>query len=1050
MRNNNLLPKIKEKSNLLRIKNDNNNNNSDGGNGNNNTHNIQNNKILFLFATILILTLISITSTNTHAQDVDIKLILPDNVTESNTTILTEKDDLLFYVCPNTDVTNIKASMVCKENFKFIDLDTIPWSNNCYLTKYDLEDINCQNLQIMFEYKEENQQIKLTKNIAIGKNSNILGYILTKQNANGGFDQNPLYTAYGIWVMANYGDIYSDEMSAAISWLKYNRDEEFKCWPKNSCDITTTSTILLLLKEAGFNDELRIVNDAKIWIEKNQNYLSNSKWTLRLDANEVYVKNDATCNITYEGIKVQINISVNTIKEYNITVNNNKDIKVDCSDEVQTTIFDQFNSVVYSKDQKNLQYHIGDACWGTQQFQTCKEYSNDNFVKYAINVDAAQEFMYNDLNLTITNDTRVSCSIRYGGQLATFSLPQNKSYEYSLLVNQEDDVIVNCDYNTKITIYNEDYIVSISNTTKNITYTIRNNCDITNKHTVCDVKATSASIAAGTNPELSELAYNWMLNNTIEDVVGEYIISKDILSNELFLLATTEDYYEEASPIMDWLTYNQNNDGSWGHSTKIRENLIETIYGALALAKFDTASSKEGIKDAKEWTKDYEPESGWGDVEKDSLAFWAIKDQIRPFLKSTPGIININQDEVQVNIVNPTDFNIKDISFEFTDGLDNFVSVEPVSEIFKKSYKRIVLKLKNKKEETHYGFIIIKNRNYQLAKIPVITSKLPDLGFTLPQNTIIYGDKTKVRASIPYKTNGTFACTLKWDTTLVDKVFTITNENNIEVTIETKEVKRQTRNVTGELICTKDQNSIRNSVSINIDQYVTKPFDVKPKSLIILETKKDISFEIENLIDKAITVSIDFDKDDGLLEINKRKITINPYEKENITIINLIPDELNFTQDYELIISSLGQEEIIPLRVAIIEIADTKTSFTNLYIILILLFIFTISWGYLKVNKLVKSKKQQDILKNIVNSLRKNKIYISVFAPFLESFLESKYPIKIAADSSTNDKVTIDSDMIVAVKFMKTIGKDEKTITEKLKAQGFNDAYIKELLKQTI
>lgn len=984
-----------------------------------------------------------------YSQEVEIKIILSDNATEYANQSLNDKEDLIFYVCPNTDVTNVKSALICKENFKFIELDTVNWKQKCYLSKYDLQDIDCQNIQLQFEYKEENQQIKLTKSVTVGKNSQILGYVLNKQNVNGGFDQNPLYTAYGIWVMSNYGGIYSNEIEAAQSWLKFNRDEQNKCWPKNACDITTTSLILFLLKESGFSDELRIVKDAKIWIEKNQNYLNGNLWTVRLDANEIYVEDDASCNITQGGVKSNINIPINTIYEKNMTVNNNENIKIDCTQEVQTTIFDQFGAVVYSKDQKSLDYHIGDACYGQQQFQTCTEYSNDNFVKYAVDIDANEEYLEKDLNLTITNDTKIACSILFGGQLATFSIPQNKSYEYSVLINQEDDIVVTCDYYTKISILNEDYVSLTSNITKNMTYAIRNNCDITNKYTVCDVKATSAAIASGINQDIGVLAYLWMLNNLKDDVVGKYVVSKDIFSNELFAISTPTDFKDEAEPVIEWLTFKQNNDGSWGHSTKIRENLVETIYGALALSKFNTSSSKEIIDDAKNWVKDYEPDTGWGDVEKDSLAFWAVKDQIRPFLKTDPSIITIDKDEVQVNVINPTDFNIKDITFEFTDGIDQYVEVEPISEIFKKSYKRIVLTLKNKKEETNYGFMIIKDKNYVLAKIPIITSKLPEINFNFPGNAIIYGDKTKVKTGINFKTNGSFVCTLKWDTTLIDKTFSVDKENFIDVTIETKEVKRQSRNVTGEIICVKDQNSIRNPVSIYIDQYTTKPFNTKPKSLIIIETKKDTSFEIENMIDKAITVDLGFDREPGLLEFDKRKVTINPQETENITIINLVPDELNFSQDYNIIVSSMGQEEKIPLRVSIIEIPKPKSSFTNIYIILVVIFIFTVTWGILKANRLYHDQKNYEKLRKIITKIRKNSIYQNILAPFTEKWLEKKFPLEVTDTSKIpQEKITIDGDMIVAVKFMKTIGKDDATIRQKLKAQGFSDAYINECIKQ--
>ena len=581
-----------------------------------------------------------------------------------------------------------------------------------------------------------------------------------------------------------------------------------------------------------------------------------------------------------------------------------------------------------------------------------------------------------------------------------------------------------------------------------MTYSILNNCDITTKYTVCDIKATSLAIATGIDNEQVPIGKEWMFDNYNEDIVGKYVQNKDLLSNAFFLLSVNDEDTDEVQPVIEWLAFNQNNDGSWGRSTKIKENLIETVFSAMALSHFNHSSTTEIVRDAKRWIEDFEPQEGWGDVEKNGLAFWAVKDQIRPFLKTSPQVILLNQEELPINLVNPTDFNIKDITFEFSDGLDAYVQVDPVAEIFKKSFKRIVLKLKNDKEETHQGFMTIKNNDFVLAKVPIITSKLPKIALTLDASATIYGDKTKIKASVAEKTQGTFTCALQWEDTLLERVFTVSDgQQNVDLTIETKEVKRQTRTVNGKIICTKDKNSIEQPVSLSINQYTTKPFDTTPKSMIIIETKKDLSFTIENLIDTPINVNIDFDKEPGLLEFDKRRITINPREKENITILNLIPENLNFTQDFTIIVSSLGQEEQLPLRVSIVILDSNKANFTNLYIILILGFIFTTAWGFLKLRSMMGDKKQYEQLRALVNRIRRNSFYQQALGPFFEPWLEKRFPMQMDSKAS-QEHITIDPDMIVAVAFMKTVGKDLETIKKKLKAQGFSDAYIAELLKQ--
>lgn len=1002
------------------------------------------NKKTLLYTVILLITILSL---NSFGEEVSIDIVKTSNQSKLTNTTLNSYDDLIFQVCPKAEIASQKASLVCKENYQYIELENIEWMNNCYLSKYNLEDINCENIQLQFEYIEKNQKVKLTKNIEISQNTKILGHIINKQDTNGGFSQDPLYTAYGVWVMSEYGSIYKDEIEAALSWLKYNRDDLQKCWPKNDCDIVKTGQILWILEQAGLKDELRIVKDAKIWIQKNQNLVKNAEWTIRLDSDIVYVQDDGICNITHKDNTNVIDMPINNKYETKINISNKETLTINCDEEVQTTILDQYGRIVHSNDQKFLEYNLGDACWGESQFATCKEYSNDNFVKYTVEVDAGLDNMYEDLNVTITNETKLACSVKYGGQIASFNLMQNQSYEYSLLVNQEDDVEVGCDYVAKMTIYDENYIQIVTNTTKNMTYSIKNNCDLTNKYTSCNVGATSLSVAVNKNKDFADNAYNWMLSETKEDVVGKYIKDKSIWENELFILSSNMDDYEDALPIIEWVAFKQNNDGSWGSSARIKENVVETIYGALALNKFNISSSQEIVNDAKKWIKDFEPEEGWGDVEKNSLAFWAIKDQIKPFLKSNPIIITLDKDEVPVNIINPTDFNIKNIDFVITDELKEIVEIEPIAEINKKSFKRIIIKVNSKTESKKFGYLIIKNEKQELSKIPVILKRMPKIDFALPEKITMYGDKSKTKALINSKTNGTFECTVTWDNTLIDKAFKTTNKDYVEFFIEAKEVKRQNRNVTGKIICQKEGNTISQDISLMIDQYSTKPFSISPRSLISIESGKDISFTITNKIDKSINVDIKFDKEPGFFELDNRHISINPNDKENITILNLAPEDLNFSNDFKITVSSLGQEEIIPFRVALVIDDKQKTNFTLIYILLVLGFIITTFWGFMKLKDISNQDKQKNQIRDLINNIRKKDWYKKTLAPLLEKYLEKKYPLNIDQGKSSNE-LHIDNDMIVAVQFMKTIGKSDSDITEKLKGQGFNDQYISEILKK--
>jgi hypothetical protein len=128
-------------------------------------------------------------------------------------------------------------------------------------------------------------------------------------------------------------------------------------------------------------------------------------------------------------------------------------------------------------------------------------------------------------------------------------------------------------------------------------------------------------------------------------------------------------YYKNDNELTDTLKFSQNNLGSWGTSS-IYNDIKKTAWSVIGLQRVNAGS--EYVKDGEKWIYYNEPDTGWGDIEKNTLAYMSIKEQIKPYLK----INSVNEIEkvTKFTIENPTIHHLKDIKVIMSKELIDYVS----------------------------------------------------------------------------------------------------------------------------------------------------------------------------------------------------------------------------------------------------------------------------------------------------------------------------------------------------------------------------------------
>lgn len=301
-------------------------------------------------------------------------LVLPSinavNITLENVNSLNplSSQNLNILTCGDFDQNSASTNVICHKTNQKINLDSYMWNDTCVFSTYNPYNLQCFNLDIISDYELNNISKRESINIDLKKTVKDPQLILNLQNWDGGFGS-PSDTAIAIWILSKFNDKYSDEIDSALTWLKTNRDNIYKCWPQGSCSTEETAKTMAYLSLAGYNDSKRIYYDGLVWLENKQNYIEDSDWYLELNSRE-----ENTCNITidgstttYTGLNDSVDLQVDFTAEYGLPIN------ISCNHSITTYIKDQTNlTVFYPKHSDQVYYKFpGGPCWSNDDWDGC-------------------------------------------------------------------------------------------------------------------------------------------------------------------------------------------------------------------------------------------------------------------------------------------------------------------------------------------------------------------------------------------------------------------------------------------------------------------------------------------------------------------------------------------------------------------------------------------------------------------------------------------------------------------------------------------------------
>ncbi len=548
------------------------------------------------------------------------------------------------------------------------------------------------------------------------------------------------------------------------------------------------------------------------------------------------------------------------------------------------------------------------------------------------------------------------CIISYKNNLYNkdnFTLQEGKVAAYKINPVPSQMLYVICDQNFQANLTTPDHDQVFIYEGDNLSYTTPYNCwSRDQKWGKCDLSTTLLATMTNISDKNKDLALEYLDSQLRSERSGEMYIGPDKNVTDAALYA----YVRDNQNITSWLRYKQNNDGSWGNGTS-QDEIIPTGFNILGLMRSGFNRTSEVIRDAEAWVNEKElgfslnetsKYEAWNSTEKNAHAFIVLKNNARPAIKSDPMLITIDKETTEVDIYNPTTFELDDISFEFSDNLKSHLTINPRDEIPSYSYVKQDITKKSGDTGTLYGYLYVKNHDVEIGKIPVMITDFPKIDINPAQDDyLVFGTKGTASFTVS-KTSHTFQCSLAWDDPDISsqKDYTV-NNNKLSVDLVFSSAERLEKTYAGTFNCTAQGQEYDIPVSVRVSRYETFPFSVKPESLFVNSTGQDRYMIIQNLLDETLDVSIAFMKNEPDFEISRKQVSIDPNTDVNVSIYNNVPENVNLTASDVIEVAALGQKKDVNFRAAIVAVPKKTFSPLLLWLIIGVIVVAVGTLGYL-------------------------------------------------------------------------------------------------------
>jgi hypothetical protein len=319
----------------------------------------------FLFILLMFSLLIPSVSASVLKSDIeDVYLIRPESKyldLDYYPPEYLEVEDLVFYTCVEQDNVTLTSTVICKDDNSFDDLTLYKWEkDNCFIADYDLAVRECSDSIIRSSYDLDNEVVTIEQELKENRLTSVMDIIEEAQYSDGGW-RDATDTAYGLWAMSYFPEIYKKEIDLGIEWLKNNRNNSNKCWPQDDCNNYVTSNIVGILSIAGFNNSLRVLHDGKVYLERKQNYYApDDVWVMNITP----FWEDVLCVISYNEYNESISINLSDSYVDEITDLAPENFYVLCTDPVSVDIkaYGEVDSIAYYEGD-NMTFPVPGAGW---------------------------------------------------------------------------------------------------------------------------------------------------------------------------------------------------------------------------------------------------------------------------------------------------------------------------------------------------------------------------------------------------------------------------------------------------------------------------------------------------------------------------------------------------------------------------------------------------------------------------------------------------------------------------------------------------------------
>ncbi|MFW5990878.1 MAG: hypothetical protein ACOCQX_01485 [Candidatus Nanoarchaeia archaeon] len=615
-----------------------------------------------------------------------------------------------------------------------------------------------------------------------------------------------------------------------------------------------------------------------------------------------------------------------------------------------------------------------------------------------------------------------------------FSIEENETKTYMLDASYDEKLMVICDQNVYANLTNKDNEQVFIYEGDNMSYSMPYACwPKDEKWGECDPTATVYALTTDINEDRKEAAYKYLEEYRKEnDDDEEFLNTKESpidTSLYTFVLKNNSAEYE-TRPFISWLRFRQNNNGSWGGGS-FDEKIRPTAYSIMALMQNDFSRNHEVISDAEDWinhqelklsknkTSDYK---GWNSTEKNALAFTVLKNNARPVLKITPRIIVMDENNLEIEIYNPTTFPLDDITYEFSGELEDKVEIEKKrEEISAFSYIKIKLQKKEKDLDNLQGYLTMYNNDKEIAKTPMIVANFPSIEMEPVEEHInVFGKTSQINFDVE-KTDHKFDCELSWDEEDISSKdeFRI-DSNDLKFDISFSEAERVENTYNGEFECTAMNHEFNLPFSIDVSRYSDFPFSLDPESITVNKSGETKNFTIQNQLDESIEVDASFAKESSHFELSQESFTIDPNGEKDIQVYNNAPPHVNVTETNTISVEALGEEKSINFKAFIYAEPKVMGSGLLFWVLIVAGVVLAGGGGYAAyyywetIKNFLKKGKQADQLEMKIKKLEQK---------------EKKTAI------------------LNMVQIMRMLNKEDKQVRKRLQEEGFTEDEIEEALK---